>query len=329
MNTSRAGKLKRLLDLIPLLFENQGIALADLQTLAGFQKRSDLIEGLSKLLMMGVPPFSPADFIDVFWDNEDRVYLEFPQGLDRPLALTPGEWAAVQKVLARQGEVVEAGQKSGVLNGLFARFSSVPILDEKSDPFQSKRALVEEALADRSQIEFLYRTLSSPEPEIRRVDPWILFSHRGVTYLIAYCYLREAPRHFHLERMEDVEILAVAQTTTPPTDLSAFMKQSPIFNPEPAGFTVRLAFAPALRSPLEQFFRLRTTGPFSAPDAEGPENAAFFAGWLEGQCKVRESIWFRATLRSLGPGTLILSPAHLRSAYLADLARIEEPAGLD
>ena len=325
---AKTDKLKRLLDLIPLLHANQGITLTELKSLAGFRRRADLIEGLEKLMMMGVPPFSPADFIDVFWDDEDRVYLEFPQGLERPLALTPGEWAAVQKALAREREVVGAGRKAREVSGLMGRFSAVPVVDEDTGPFQSKRALVEEALNDRLQIEFHYRTLSSPEPEIRRVDPWLLFQHRGVTYLIAHCYLREAPRHFHLERMENLEILDVAQTTGAPADLPELMKDSPIFRDRPIGFTVELAFRPELGAPLEQYFRMETLGPF-IPDATHPHEASaareYFAGWLKGRCKVQESIWFRATLRSLGPGTLILSPAHLRETYRQDLERIPEP----
>lgn len=348
-----AEKLKRLLDLIPILHANPGISLAELKDLAGFRRRSELVEGLNKLMMMGVPPFSPADFIDVYLDDEDRVYLEFPQGLERPLALTPSEWAAVQWVLDREQGALGAGQKAREVGGLIARFSAVPVADESGDPFQSKRELVEEALEDILQIEFKYRTLSSREPEIRRVDPWLLFQHRGVTYLIAYCYLRQAPRHFHLERMEDVEILDVEQTTRAPDDLDEFMKNSPIFRATPAGFTVRLAFAPALRPALEQFFRLNTLGPFepdevaggpadvsneAAPETDAPAGGApassapstrdYFRDWLVGECKVQESIWFRTTLRSLGPGSLILAPTHLRLAYAEDLDRIEVPEPL-
>lgn len=331
-----SSKLKQLLDLIPLLHANQGISVTELKALTGFRRRADLIAGLNKLMMMGVPPFSPADFIDVFLDGDDRVYLEFPQGLERPLALTPAEWAAVQTVLARQQGVLGAGQKARDVSGLLGRFSAVPVVDEVTGPFQSKRTLVEEALSDLLQIEFQYRTLSSPEPEIRRVDPWVLFQHRGVTYLIAYCYLRAAPRHFHLERMEDLEILDAPQTTTPPADLPELMKNSPIFNPRPAGFTVRLAFSPDLRSALEQYFRLHTVGPFDPAAAGGQSEGAkidtatadFFQGWLVGECKVQESIWFRATLRSLGPGSLILSPVHLRNTYREELAKIEEPEEL-
>ena len=311
--------LGRLLNLVPLLSANPGIHLEELRRISGMATIKELRENLEKLLMFGRPPFSPLDFIEIYIDDEDHVDLKFPQGLDRPLALTPAEWAAVQKVIARELEFQRAGQRaSSHLRNILNRLSEVPVSYEEAGPFQNKRDLVEEALQDRQQIEFLYRTLSSREAEIRRVDPWALFQHRRVTYLIGHCHLRRDARYFHLERMENIEILDVEQTSEQPKDLAEFMRQSPIFLDNPPGFTASLAFAPQLRGALELYFKIFNVSP--APDSTGtPE------GWFRADCKVTESIWFRATLRSLGPDVMILEPQHLRSSYLEELEEIAAP----
>lgn len=322
---SKAGRdLRKIFSLVPLIHRNQGISLERLRELSGYADRKILRAALDRLMMFGVPPFSPSDFITVYIDEEDRVYLDFPLGLERPLALTPGEWSAVQQVLTEELQFRRAGDPADDrLRDLLARIASIPVEMDPADIFRSKRALVEEAMADSLQLEFRYRTLSSREPEIRRLDPWALFQHNGANYLIGYCHTRTAPRFFHLERMDQIELLDAPQSQPPPENLQELMLRSPIFQNEPAGFSVELAFAPGMRAVLEREFKIFNIAPLGVSMENGE-----FDGWLRAACKVPESLWFRANLRGLGANVVILSPDHLRESFLQELDEFEMPGEL-
>ncbi len=321
MRKDASINLKKIFSLVPLLHANQGMHLSKLQKIAGYGSLEELRRHIHKLILFGVPPFSPSDFIEVYIDEEDRVYLEFPQGLDRPLALTAEEWALLQKVLSRDSGVIQPGQKgTDDLVRILSRLSAVPVAIESTSPFQKRRAAVEKALSERLQIQFLYRTLSSREPEIRRVDPWALFQHRGSAYLIGHCHLRKEPRYFHLERMDDVQILDMKEETSPPENMDSFLKQSPIFDANPGGFTVEIAFSPKIKNAMELYFKIFNDCPLQSQ--EHPE-------WLRASCRVRESLWFRSMMRSLGPDCFIVSPQHMRDSQYSELMEIAPPDSID
>lgn len=313
--------LHRLLGLIPVLFTNPGLTVQELGRLSGFENRGELRTLLSRMLMFGTPPFSPADFIDIYIDDDDRIYLEFPQGLERPRALTPDEWSAVRRTIEEELEFQRSGEEGASdLGEILSRLSSVPVLYEDSDPFRNKRSIVEEALHENLQIEFGYQRPGSPAGEVRRVDPWALFRHRGNFYLIAFCHLRLAPRYFHLERMRDIEILELLPETEAPADLRDLLENSVIFRTPPSGLQAQLAFSGEVRAPLELHLRIY--------DIQ-PAGADFPPGWQRAACRITDGLWFRSRLRSFGTSVILLEPAHLRETFREELEGIPLPDGFE
>ncbi|MCR9141468.1 MAG: WYL domain-containing protein [bacterium] len=340
--TPTGRNLRRIFSLVPLIFNNQGIHLKELQKLSGSSGMKQLRQDLDRLTMFGVPPFSPSDLITIFIDDDGCVSLDFPQGLEQPLALTPAEWSTVQKVITRELEFhVQSGPAADgahpgedLLRDILKRISIVPVELETSDLVRTKRVIVQEALGDPEeagedeacQLEFQYRTLSSKEAEVRRLDPWALVKHNGVSYLIGYCHTREAPRFFHLERMEHIELLDLPRENEPPSNLQDLLRASPIFQKEPDGFTVELAFTPDLRAALERTLRLSDVEEIGEGMQNSPANLP--AHWMRGKCKVPESLWLRSILRGMGPSVVILSPQHLRHAMRDELDGFPIPGPL-
>lgn len=327
--TPTGRNLRRMFSLVPLIFSNQGLHIKELQRLSAAESPRQLRQDLERLMLFGVPPFSPSDLITVYIDDDERVFLDFPHGLEQPLALTPGEWTAVQQAITRElnflTEATAGDNREESLREILRRISAIPVELESADAMRSRRTLIQEALGgddDPGQIEFRYRTLSSKEAELRRVDPWALVKHNGVSYLIGYCHTRGAPRFFHLERMEQLELLDLARENDPPADLQSLLRESPIFRDKPAGFTVELAFAPGFRAALERTLRLGEIAPL-APAVQ--KRLDLPADWLTGRCKVPESLWLRAILRGMGPDVVLISPEHLRESFAADLAEIPLP----
>lgn len=314
--------LARLLNLVPVLYQNQGLKVKDLLPLTGYRKSSELRERLEELMFFGVPPFSPADLIDVYIDEEDRVFVDLTQGLERPNELSAEEWDAVRSVLQ---EALEVRRRDDLpietITRLLAHTANVPISYDSGSSASSRRALIERALADDLQVEFLYRTPAAKEGEVRRVEPWALFFHHGAGYLVGYCHLRLDARCFHLERLERLEVLALAREHQPPEDLNGLLEASPIFAKAGRGLSVRLRFRAELRNVLEYQFAIINVTEAAPPGARD-------GAWLEAECKVEAPLWFRTVLRSLGPGVEILSPQHLREDFYEDLAALSLPAPL-
>ncbi len=331
--TPTGRNLRRMFSLVPLIFSNQGLHVKDLQRLSAAESPRQLRQDLERLMLFGVPPFSPSDLITVYIDDDEHVFLDFPHGLEQPLALTPGEWTAVQQAITTElnflTEATAGDNREESLREILRRISAIPVELESADAVRSRRTLIQEALGsgtdgddEPGQIEFRYRTLSSKEPELRRVDPWALVKHNGVSYLIGFCHTREAPRFYHLERTEQLELLDLARENDPPADLQSLLRESPIFRDEPAGFTVELAFAPGFRAALERTLRVGEIAPLSA---EIQQRLDLPAHWLVGRCIVPESLRLRAMLRGMGPDLVIVSPEHLRGAFQAELAEIPLP----
>ena len=336
---STPQNLGRIFSLVPLIYNKQGIELHKLQELAGFSGTEELLRSLERLMMFGAPPFSPSDFISVHVDDRERVWLDFPLGLERPLALSSAEWAAIQKLIRKELEfLTQEDPISESLRELLARIGDVPIAFETDEQFLSQRNIIREALADKLQLEFLYRTLSSKEAELRRVDPWLLFKSNGISYLIAYCHTRAAARCFLLERMQALEILEWKQEKQLPEDINIYLENSPLFPKEPKGFSIKIAFAPELLAHLRLLFHLQNIEPFfDLKKAKGKKTSkskdfssrakakTLEKQYLTASCKIQDSIWLRSVLRSLGTEIILIEPAHLRESYLKELETLPIP----
>lgn len=67
--------------------------------------------------------------------------------------------------------------------------------------------LLEEAIAQNSDIRITYLAAGSGQRTIRRLTPYWLEIQYGTLYLNAWCHLREEERIFRLDRIEACEIL--------------------------------------------------------------------------------------------------------------------------
>jgi len=62
----------------------------------------------------------------------------------------------------------------------------------------------------------LYQSTSQAEATRRQIDPYALVHRSGWWYLVGYCHLRNAPRTFRVDRIQNLETLS--QTFQPPDD---------------------------------------------------------------------------------------------------------------
>ncbi len=306
-------KLKRLISLIPVIHANPGIKIEKLMSLSGYKDRKKFTEDLDNLIMLGVPPFSPGDYVDIAIEG-DEVTLEFPQGMERPLALSAAEWSdlmdAIQKDLSfRTDQGLNQEELSGVLESL----GKTQVIFEKPPTADDSRRSIEEALSQKKAVEFLYPDRNQQSMETRFVDPWAVVTHVGLMYLVGWDQTREAPRYFRLDRAGEIKILDQTRSKEPPSDLASMIKNSYIKNPLESSEEATVVFRGSVQKNLERIVSLTSVEDF--PDRKG---------WKKARCSIRDRAWFREVIRSFGESIEILSPEEPRMEFLEDVHNLRE-----
>jgi proteasome accessory factor C len=205
-------RLRRLLFLVPYVARHPGVTVKELARELGVAP-ADLLQDLDLLTLVGRPPFSPDDYIDVFVEN-DRVYVALDQRLSRPPRLTAAEAAALaaaarslkpaaECALASALAKIERALPAGALNdyaGLTGRVATdSPALSDVLAPLA-------EAAARRREVVLDYFTPSRGSAEKRPVQPHTVFLHRGQWYLSAFCGTRQDERLFRVDRIRHLEV---------------------------------------------------------------------------------------------------------------------------
>jgi proteasome accessory factor C len=213
-------RLRRLLAIIPLLQRRQGISLQELQDTLGVSKR-ELKGDLDAIMLCGVPPYLPNDYISVFIDG-DHVTVEYADHFARPARLSLREALALRLAIERlplpeDGPLADAAielldvldrvlRKSGQgsLRTLEGRIETA-----RDQGLGERLALIDEAVAERRPLEFAYFNASKGKVKLRRVSAWGRGDHRGNQYFVALDEQADPPgqRHFRVDRMTQLQVV--------------------------------------------------------------------------------------------------------------------------
>jgi predicted DNA-binding transcriptional regulator YafY len=247
-------RLKRLLTLIPLIRRSSGITIDELARLLK-TSRKDIVADLHRLMLCGVPPYQPHDYISVVMDG-DRISIDYADHFERPASLSVREALALRVALESfppgdddldraKSELKEAIDRTlrakgeaGLSEELDGRLTATT-----SDDVGKKLVGLREAHRRRRPIDIVYYSVSSDKTAPRRVNPWGLGEHSGNHYLVAFDVNKGDLRHFRVDRIASFE---EASATEPSYeidkgfDLAAFMKKG--FGPK-SGQPIRLRFA--------------------------------------------------------------------------------------
>ena len=87
-------EIQRILALVPWIVAHPGSTKAEIAARFGITVEQ-LDDDLALVLMIGVPPYSPGDYLDVDEDADGRVAIRLADYFRRPLRLTPAEGLAL------------------------------------------------------------------------------------------------------------------------------------------------------------------------------------------------------------------------------------------
>jgi proteasome accessory factor C len=216
---SAGERLKRLLALLPWLAAHSGSTIQEISERFGISPKQ-LEDDLAVVWLVGVPPYTPDQLIDVEFDG-DRVSVNLGSYFTRPLRLTNPQ--ALALVTAGQSLVSVPGTdpEGPLARGLAklatalqvdpAEAMAVHLGEAGSETLDRLRAAVE----DGRRVRLDYYSYGSDERSSRDVDPHRIWAESGSWYLAGWCHRAQGPRVFRVDRIARADVLDDAVSTTP------------------------------------------------------------------------------------------------------------------
>jgi proteasome accessory factor C len=307
-----SDEITRILALVPWLVAHPNTPKEELAQ--RFDRTLDEIEDdLALVLMIGVPPYSPGNYLDVHEDDEGRVSVVLADFFRRPLQLTPAEGlallAAGRALLAVPGSDT-GGPLATALEKLEGALDLPDLVVDVGEPDQLE--VIRDATAHHRRVEIDYWSAGRDASTTRAIDPEIVFFATGGWYVGAYCHHARAERMFRIDRIGAVR--PTGETFEPG---AIDVESGAIFTPAPTDPRVTLQLAPEAAWVAESY-----------PTESVTERAD---GSLEIVLAVTERAWLERLLLRLGPDAKVLAPKDLtgitREASQRILRRYEQTAG--
>ncbi|HMC34534.1 MAG TPA: WYL domain-containing protein, partial [Myxococcales bacterium] len=246
-------RLRRLLLIVPAARRRPGIKLPELASELGLDAQ-ELREDIDLLGLVGRPPFSPDDLIDISVDERDRVTVTLDQSFSRPPQLTPLE------ALALAAAALEAAPADPAVASALAKLTRNLTPKARQLYAQLAQRIAGSTPAPRGVQSILAQLRSAAEQHRELVleydkegrgaagervfRPQGVIDHRGVWYVIGHDVGRGAERTFRVDRILSVRETGQTFPDQGPLDPARFQREQ-LFFPSGHEHAVTLRFSPA------------------------------------------------------------------------------------
>jgi len=286
-------ELTRVLALVPWIIAHPGSTKPEIAKRFGVTV-DQLERDLWLLMMVGVPPYSPGDYIEVDPEAE-TVEIRLADYFTRPLRLSPTEGlallAAGRALLAVPGSD-PAGPLATAIDRLADALEGVDLVVDIGEP--TFLAEVRAAARAGESIEIDYWSAGRDEMSTRVIDPGPPFFAVGQWYTDAFCHRSGENRMFRLDRIRAVR--ATDATFTPVIDDAG--GPPAVFTASDDDTRVTVLLPPGAdwvteSTPVESVVDLD----------DGSQRVVLVVG---------ATAWLERLLLQVGPGARITDPADLR-----------------
>jgi proteasome accessory factor C len=292
-------RLRRLLAIVPYVVRNPGARMEEISELFDVPEGA-LAEDLNLLFLTGLPPYTPADLIEVEIDG-GRVWIRMAEHFARPVRLTRAEALALylrgSELLGAPG-LPEADALRSALDKLASSLGPEALgklqVEVGQAPAEEATQLsaVREAAAHRERLEIDYYSASRDEVTTRRIDPEQVFSAIGNWYVVAWDGRSDAERLFRVDRIR------AARATGETFESRGLLGQGrELYTPSGEDIRVRLRVRPGARWIAEYY---------------AVEEARERNGALEVTLPTKDLAWMAKLVLRLGGQAEILDPPELR-----------------
>jgi proteasome accessory factor C len=296
-------EIQRILALVPWIVAHPDSPKSEIAARFGLTV-DQLDDDLGLVLMIGVPPYSPGDYLDVEEDEDGNVSIRLADYFQRALRLTPAEGlallAAGRALLAVPGSDPE-GPLATALAKLQHALELPGLVVDVGEPGQLEA--IRQAAGEHRRVEIEYWSAGRDQVTTRRIDPEVVFFATGEWYVGAYCHRARDERMFRVDRIRSVA--PTAETFEPG---ATGFETGDVYTPRTDDTRVTLELAPAAAWVAEAY-----------PTESVTERAD---GSLEIVLAVSERAWLERLLLRLGPDARAIAPAELEPLAADAAARI-------
>ncbi len=201
----RKDRLRLVIYLAAFLTSNSGTKVETVCDIFGIS-RAQLASLLNEMLMIGVPPYGPNDYVSA-WIERGRVSASHASWLKVPLRLTPEE-AVSLKLMLRSIVRQARDDFSEEARSLELKVADYPWMLQMSPSEAStgrKIWMIAEAIVQRRLLRVVYYKRSVDEIGERMVEPLEFVDFSGILCMVAYCRSVRAEKLFDLSRTLEVE----------------------------------------------------------------------------------------------------------------------------
>jgi proteasome accessory factor B len=309
-DSDKRERLRRLLLIVPAARRKPGIRVEELARELGLDA-SELLADIDLLALVGRPPFSPDDMIDISVDEKSRVFVTLDGSFSRPPQLTALEAlalaAAAAAVAAADPAVTSALQKLTAALPAQARALYAGLAQRVAMATPAPRgtsaliAQLRSAAERRREVVLDYDKEGRGALEERTLQPWAVIDHAGRWYVYGHDTARGAQRTFRVDRLRAVRETGAAFPDPGPLDPALFDRAS-FFFPTGAERPVVLRFSPRAAAWALSRYGARARampdgGAEATVDSAGTAFAASLALSLAGEAEVIDPPEARAALR--------------------------------
>ncbi|HEX5614585.1 MAG TPA: WYL domain-containing protein [Acidimicrobiia bacterium] len=298
-------EVRRILALVPWIVAHPGTHTSEIARRFGISERQ-LDSDLDLALMVGVPPYSPGDYLDVERDDEGRVTIRLADYFRRPLRMTPAEGLALLAA-ARALLAVPGSEPDGALARAVDKLADVLRAPDVDVDVAAPELLAEVRAAAhaRERVEIDYWSANRDEVLTRVVDPAAPFYALGAWYVPAYCHRAGDERLFRVDR---IRALRCTGEHFERADDDAALDSPSVFQPGADDPRVTLVLQPNAAW-LPEVAPTETVEPL-----EG--------GALRVTLVVTEPAWLERLLLRLGPSARVEAPPDARATAAGAAARV-------
>ncbi len=211
---------QELVSMITFLKANDGMTVDDIATKLG-HTADEVHEILDRLTLVGVPPYSPSDLIDVSINSIGQVFLRYADHFRLPLQLSSQEGVALKFAVEHFMRSCDddttkqcADLMKSLTNVMHGKARSA--LETKGKSFvlpertKRQRALVrklDDAIEGRKRLEIEYYSAWRGVLSHRVVHPFNIVEFGAHFYLFAFCDSANETRHFRISRIKSMRVL--------------------------------------------------------------------------------------------------------------------------
>ena len=310
--------VRHALTIIPLIQCNQGMSVEELSRRTGLTE-TEIRDELSALVMLcGVPPYSPNNYVS-FWIENERVFIRFADQFERPVRLVVPEALALLLALRRL-DVKQHPYREAV-RALRAKIRTVlgpghaeelrraeRTIRLQSAPGSTRLEALRAALSLGRELEIEYWSAHRAALSERVIRPYGMTEFGGDWFVVADDSRRGTVVTFRVDRIRSTRLLDTEYEIPDDFDIQEY-KDASKFTVRPGRGSARvLMHGMAARHARDQLAARDVT------DVGG--------GSVVARVTVRSEAWFLSWLLPFGSDAEVLSPETLRERVAETCRRI-------